>query len=283
VISAAFSPDGGTLALARPDEVTLWATATGQITALTGFAGRVESVAFSPDGRTMASGEWQPPDLIHGSTQEGGTTTVRRWDLATGQATTLVSRQGCYAGQALAFHPGGHTLACCPGMDGTLQLRDLAAGQVITLTGHAYGIEAAAFSPDGRTLATGSCDATIRLWDVATAQTTAIVNPHGGYVVSVAFRPDGRILASTSTDRAVRLWDPATGSPPLPCSDIPSSSDRRRSAPTGTRWPPPAWTGPSGYGPCVNRPDAACLANALLTRSELTQATGHGPPPYRNG
>src|SRR5689334_17851748 len=47
------------------------------------------------------------------------------------------------------------------------------------------------------------------------------------------------------------------GSPPLPCSDIPSSSARRRSAPTGTRWPPPAGTGPCGCGPWANRPDDA--------------------------
>jgi WD40 repeat protein len=213
VISAAFSPDGRTLAVARPDGVTLWAIATGQITALAGSAGQVESVAFSPDGRTLASSEWQRLDPIHGSTQEGGTTTIRLWDLATGQPTALLSRHGCYAGQALAFHPGGHTLACSPGMDGTLQLLDLATGRSTTLTGHAYGIEAAAFSPDGRTLATGSCDATIRLWDVTTAQTTTIMNPHSGYVVCVAFSPDGRSLASTSTDRTVRLWDPATGQP----------------------------------------------------------------------
>jgi WD40 repeat protein len=213
VESAALSPDGRTLAVARPDGVTLWAIATGQITALTGSADRVKSVTFSPDGQTLASSETQPPQPGQGSTEEGGTTTVRLWDLATGQATTLSSRQGCYAGTALAFHPGGHILACSPGMDGTIQLLDLATGQVTTLAGHAYAIEAAAFSPDGRTLATGSVDATIRLWDLATGQTTAVLTPHGGYVVCVIFSPDGRTLASTSTDRTVRLWDPATGQP----------------------------------------------------------------------
>lgn len=214
VTSAALSPDGGTLAVAGADgTVTLWAIATGQITTLTGCDGQLEAVTFSPDGRTLASSEWQPPDLIHGSTQEGGATTVRLWDLATGQPATLPSRQRCYAGKALAFHPGGHILACSPGMDGTLQLLDLATGQATTLAGHALGIETAAFSPDGRTLATGSCDATIRLWDLATGQTTTILTPRGGYVVCVTVSPDGRTLASASLDRTVRLWDPATGEP----------------------------------------------------------------------
>jgi WD40 repeat protein len=177
VESAALSPDGGTLAVTRPDGVTLWTTATGQITALTGSADRVESVAFSPDGRTLASSETQPHQVGQGGTETGRTTTVRLWDLATGQATMLSSRQGCYAGKALVFHPGGRILACCPGMDGTIQLLDLATGQATTMTGHAYAIEAAAFSPDGRILATGSVDATIRLWDLASGQTTAILTP----------------------------------------------------------------------------------------------------------
>jgi WD40 repeat protein len=161
VKSVAFSPDGRTLAVTRPDGVTLWVIATGQITALTGSAAQVGSVAFSPDGRTLASSETQPPQ---GSIEAGGTATVRLWDLPTGQATTLSSRQGCYAGNALAFHPSGHILACCPGMDGTIQLLDLATGQVTTLAGHACAIEAAAFSPDGHTLATASNDGTVRLW-----------------------------------------------------------------------------------------------------------------------
>ena len=214
VESVAFSPDGRTLAVACDEEtVTLWAIATGQITALTGSAGRVRSVAFSPDGRTLASSETPPWQPGQASTEAGSTATVRLWDLATGQATMVSSLQSRYQGKALAFQPSGHILASSPGMDGTLQLLHLDTGQVTTLAGHAYGIGAAAFSPDGRTLATGSDDATVRLWDLATGQTTIILTPHGGYVVSVAFSPDGRTLASASIDRTVRLWDPATGQP----------------------------------------------------------------------
>jgi len=214
VISAALSPDGRTLAVACEDgSVTLWAIATGQITALTGSDGHHRLVAFSPDGRTLASSETQPPDLTRDRVEDGSTTTVRLWDLATGQATTVSSLEGRYLGKALAFHPSGRTLVSSPGIDGTIPLLDLATGRITTLAGHAYGIEAAAFSPDGHTLATASDDSTVRLWDLATGQTTATLNPRGGYEVSVTFSPDGRVLASASIDRTVRLWDPATGQP----------------------------------------------------------------------
>jgi WD40 repeat protein/nitrous oxidase accessory protein NosD len=82
----------------------------------------------------------------------------------------------------------------------------------VSLTGHTNWVNSVAFSPDGRLLASGSRDYTIKLWEVATGSLVRTLEGHTNWVNSVAFSPDGRLLASGSSDRTIKLWEVASGS-----------------------------------------------------------------------
>ncbi|MFE7681325.1 WD40 repeat domain-containing serine/threonine protein kinase, partial [Streptomyces anulatus] len=104
---------------------------------------------------------------------------------------------------------GGSVAGSSPAV--SVPLSDSPKDRPTALNGHTLAVFSVAFSPDGRTLATGSGDWEVRLWDMATDRTTATLTGHEGWVESVAFSPDGRTLATGSADHEVWLWDVGTG------------------------------------------------------------------------
>ncbi len=160
----------------------------------------VYSLAFSPDGETLAVG------FVEGEISLWDVTTSRRTSILaenTGDDSSIVN--------SLTFSLDGTMLASGSG-DKTVKLWDVASGQCLhTLTGHTSFVFDVAFSPDGGTLASASNDATIRLWNVATGQPVRTLAGHASWVSSVAFSADGNLLASGSWDRTVKLWDIAKG------------------------------------------------------------------------
>ena len=196
VSGIAYSPDGRMLVSVNGFKVELWDMVNGQLkAALTGHGCGTTSVAFSSNGRTIASSDLRSRLML--------------WDAVSGQHKATLTGHTNVAWN-IAFSPDGRTLASAS-VDKTIRLWDTVNGtHQATLIGHTDRVESVAFSPDGRTLASGAFDDTIRLWDVHTGTHKATLIEDNDYpwdaYQSVAFSPDGQMLASGSWD-GVQLWD----------------------------------------------------------------------------
>jgi WD40 repeat protein len=193
----ALSPDGALLARGGENHaIHLWDVRTREdVAILRGHAGHIAGLAFSPDGRILASGSG-PPDG-----------TVKLWDLAT------LEEIGSFAGSRswmapVAFSPDGKRLATGVGMpDYTIKIWDLASRrEQATLSRHSGQIAWIGFSPDGRTLASVSHDDhTLKLWSLSSG--TEVITFHDPKMAAgAAFSPDGSALVTARRDGTLRVW-----------------------------------------------------------------------------
>jgi WD40 repeat protein len=214
VINAlAFSPNGKLLASASRDStVRLWATASGK--ELRQFqCGLMESVAFSPDGRTLIAVErvrggeriwtW---DTESGKEQRDLAAALNSWPKFDGDLSASAPDYIWYT--QTGFSPDGKLLAVTRRLETIVQVFDAASGkQRFLLRGHDRPVICFAFSPDSRTMATAAWDYTIRLWDLATGKELLRLSGHRGKVNGLAFLPNGNSLLSGSDDTTVLVWD----------------------------------------------------------------------------
>ena len=202
VESVIFSPDGQILASGSMDKtIRLWDIATGkERSVLEGHANSVISVSFSPDGQTLAT-----------ASPEG---TIRLWDISTGKVKAVLAEHTDSV-SSVSFSPDRQTLASVG--DQTIRLWEAATGKPkAVLMGvsneNEWGESATygaylVFSPDGQTLALGSRDKSIRLWEMATGKLKAVLAGHADSIISISFSPDGQTLATASFDDIAKPFD----------------------------------------------------------------------------
>jgi WD40 repeat protein len=165
------------------------------------FSYWVNSVAYSPDGRYLASGGRAL--LTQG---EQSVNIIKIWDLEKGKELFPITVNSRHIVNSVAYSPDGRYLAS-GSRDKTIKIWEVATGKELrTLTGHSDWVRSVVYSPDGRYLASGSDDNTIKIWEVAMGKQLRTLAGHSDIVFSVAYSPDGRYLASGSGDKTIKIW-----------------------------------------------------------------------------
>jgi outer membrane protein assembly factor BamB len=258
-------------------------------TTLPGTAGadgnQTLSVAVSPDGKTVALGT--------------GWGLVRQVELSTGAPLPGPKPHNDWV-CAVTYSSDGKYLASAGGSEFTpqrnggktsaeIKIWDRQAGaERGKLQGHTSKVFAAAFSPDGRTLATGSADQTIGLFDVEAMAQRAVLRGHADAIVSLAWSRDGRTLASASWDKTVKLWDVATGREVATLADskeqvlcVAISPDGRWVAAGGSDWNVRLWNAKTGVLATVLRGHGGAVNAVAFSPDGKTLATGGGDETIR--
>ncbi len=188
-----FSPDNTILVSAGAEKtIFLWDVyGSGERGRLSGHSSTIRTIAISPDGRLMASGD------DYGD--------IKIWNWQTRQEIDQINIR--LPVRTLAFSPDSKILVS-GGDDCHIKLWNTdTRTEVITFEQHSQPINMVVFSPDGQILASGSDDCNIKLWDVQRQTKIAELEGHTKGVTSLSFSPDGRTLVSGSKDKTIRLWE----------------------------------------------------------------------------
>jgi WD40 repeat protein len=209
--AVAFSADSQKLAVGDGGNIRVWDVNTGKpIVKLRRHTGNVTSVAFSPDGKNLASG--------------GADNAVRLWDLETGKELQQIGHPNTRRATehfvmelnneitCVAFSPDGKTLFSTVKDDRFLRAWDVVTGKELRrFEGHVGGCLSMALSADGHTLVAGSGDSCIRLWDADNGKELFPANGHRGRIFNLGFVAGGKALMSAGRDGRLRIWDLASG------------------------------------------------------------------------